>query len=201
MAQNRTSGAAVMELVEPGNFGEVVPDQIYRSQFPCPENYSFLKSLGLKTILTLVSTEEHEGYDHWVQEQDINHILLPLPANKEVVCVQAPDMVKALEVVSNKENWPILIHCNKGKHRTGCVVACFRRACGIHIEDALREYRQYAGTKFRTLDEKFISEFDLDLVPKIMASVETSGVDSIFPVWSDADLSPLFPAPDHIPRC
>lgn len=38
-------------LTPPTNFGAVIPGQIYRSSFPLPENFSFLKSLKLKTIL------------------------------------------------------------------------------------------------------------------------------------------------------
>jgi len=38
-------------LAPPRNFGAVIPGQIYRGSFPIPENFSFLKSLKLKTIL------------------------------------------------------------------------------------------------------------------------------------------------------
>lgn len=28
---------------------------------------------------------------------------------------------------ADARNHPLLIHCNKGKHRTGCLVGCFRK--------------------------------------------------------------------------
>jgi hypothetical protein len=207
MAKNEASDGNVMKSAEPiqeqlfapGNFGEVIPGQIFRSQFPQPENYAFLKSLGLKTILTIVSTEEAPGYEDWTKEQGINHILLSLPANKEAVRVQADDKVKALEIVSNKENYPLLVHCNKGKHRTGCTVGCFRRASGIHMEDVLQEYRHYAGKKVRPLDEKFISEFDLGLVTEISASIGISGEISLAAV-SGTLMSTLFSPHGPVPK-
>ncbi len=31
-------------------------------------------------------------------------------------------------VVSDRENYPLLIHCNHGRHRTGCVVGVLRKS-------------------------------------------------------------------------
>lgn len=39
-------------LVTPKNFGRVMPG-VYRCGFPKPENFSFLKTLGLKSILSV----------------------------------------------------------------------------------------------------------------------------------------------------
>jgi tyrosine-protein phosphatase SIW14 len=38
-------------LIPPPNFGAVVPGSVYRSSYPQAENFEFLKSLGLKSIL------------------------------------------------------------------------------------------------------------------------------------------------------
>lgn len=40
----------------PINFGAVIPSAVYRSSFPLPENFSFIKSLKLKTILLVDSS-------------------------------------------------------------------------------------------------------------------------------------------------
>ncbi|CAN0534051.1 unnamed protein product, partial [Ectocarpus sp. 8 AP-2014] len=31
---------------------------------------------------------------------------------------------------TDASNHPMLVHCNKGKHRTGCLIGCFRRVRG-----------------------------------------------------------------------
>lgn len=45
----------------------------------------------------------------------INHIQIPLPANKEVVRMSQCQMSHALGVLLDRGNHPMLIHCNKGK--------------------------------------------------------------------------------------
>jgi protein tyrosine/serine phosphatase len=44
-------------------------------------------------------------------------------------CTEIPGDVfeRALCEVMDIRNHPLLIHCNKGKHRTGCLVGCFRK--------------------------------------------------------------------------
>ncbi len=48
--------------------------------------------------------------------------------NKEPF-VEIPEevFVAALGEMLNPLNHPMLIHCNKGKHRTGCLIGCFRK--------------------------------------------------------------------------
>jgi Tyrosine phosphatase family len=38
-------------LLPPSNFGAVIPGKVYRSSMPEPENFAFLSSLKLKTVL------------------------------------------------------------------------------------------------------------------------------------------------------
>jgi tyrosine-protein phosphatase SIW14 len=78
----------------------------------------------------------------------IQHFQVHLNANKGGVRVQSCDMNRALNIVLDRTNHPILIHCNKGKvswedsiktlfqiadtdqHRTGCLTATLRRLQG-----------------------------------------------------------------------
>ena len=34
---------------------------------------------------------------------------------------------EALSILIDKRNHPVLVHCNKGKHRTGCLIGCMRK--------------------------------------------------------------------------
>jgi tyrosine-protein phosphatase SIW14 len=43
-------------------------------------------------------------------------------------------------------NYPILIHCNKGKHRIGCLAACIRKMENWSLSATLDEYRRFSGT-------------------------------------------------------
>ncbi|KAJ9655972.1 tyrosine-protein phosphatase siw14 [Coniosporium apollinis] len=150
----------LQSLVPPPNFGAVVAGKIYRSSFPHPENLDFLGTLKLKTILTLVNTPYPEANVEFVKQRDIQHVTILLPANKEVIRVSQCDMTRVLNVVLDTSNHPLLIHCNKGKHRTGCVVGAFRKTLGESFENIFAEYHVYAGAKARKLDEAFIEQFD-----------------------------------------
>ncbi|KAF2178136.1 hypothetical protein K469DRAFT_600653 [Zopfia rhizophila CBS 207.26] len=147
-------------LLPPTNFGAVVPGSIYRSSYPQPENFGFLKSLKLKTILTLVPEEVPLENRNFMADNDIQHFQVHIPANKGEVKIQTCQMSKALGIVLDRSNHPILIHCNKGKHRTGCVVGCFRKAQGEEFDSIFGEYHTYADPKARILDECFIELFD-----------------------------------------
>ena len=64
---------------------------------------------------------------------------------------------------SDVRNHPILIHCNKGKHRTGCLVGCLRKVQKWSLIGIFEEYRRFAGTKVRVLDQQFIELFRLSV--------------------------------------
>ncbi|KAF2872575.1 tyrosine phosphatase family-domain-containing protein [Massariosphaeria phaeospora] len=151
-------------LPPPANFGTVVEEGIYRSSYPQAENFGFLKKLKLKTILTLVPEELSHEYRAFMVEAGIQHFHVHIPANKGEVKVQACQMSKALGILLDRSNHPVLVHCNKGKHRTGCVIGCFRRVQGTEMGSVIEEYHEYAGRKARLLDELVIENFDLGTV-------------------------------------
>ncbi|KAF2399065.1 hypothetical protein EJ06DRAFT_557572 [Trichodelitschia bisporula] len=146
--------------IPPENFGAVIPGAVYRSSFPTKDNFSFLKSLKLKTILTLVPEPYPDEYVEFLNKAGIVQIIVPVPANKETVQMDDATIIKALGVVMDKTKHPLLIHCNKGKHRTGCVVGCLRKFQGDSMENIISEYHTYADPKARLLDEHFMHKFN-----------------------------------------
>jgi tyrosine-protein phosphatase SIW14 len=117
-------------LFPPANYGVLVPGAVYRSSYPQPKNYEFLQSLNLKTIITLVPEEIPAEYGYFMQSAHIQHFQVHLNANKGGVRIQSCDMNRALNIVLDRSNHPLLIHCNKGKHRTGCLSATLRKIQG-----------------------------------------------------------------------
>lgn len=51
-----------------------------------------------------------------------------------------PSYVKLMDLVLDESNWPILIHCNAGKDRTGVAVALIQEALGVDRETIMEEY-------------------------------------------------------------
>jgi tyrosine-protein phosphatase SIW14 len=150
--------------IPPLNYGAVVPGSIYRCSYPQPENYEFIKDLKIKSILTLVPEQIPDEYQSFMDSAGIQHFRVHIRANKGEVRVESCEMQRALRLIMDRTNHPIMIHCNKGKHRTGCTIACFRRICGLDMDTIREEYHTYAGKKARFLDEVFFETFDLNLV-------------------------------------
>ncbi|KAL3481604.1 tyrosine phosphatase family-domain-containing protein [Aspergillus californicus] len=155
-----STGSDVEKPELPDNFGEVVKG-VYRCSFPQPLNLPALEVLGLKTIITLVEEPYTQSHMLFLKEHAITHHRIAFIANKDAT-VRTPESVlhKILEIILDKTNHPVLIHCNKGKHRTGCVIGCFRKLQGWDICDVLNEYVRYSYPKQRPLDEAFIEAFD-----------------------------------------
>ncbi|RMZ66040.1 tyrosine phosphatase family [Pyrenophora seminiperda CCB06] len=160
----RSAPDRLPSLVTPFNFGAVLPGCVYRSSYPKEENYRFLKELGIKTILTLVPEPLSPEYQSFMKEAGIQHFHAHIRANKGEVRIESCEMSRALRLIMDRTNHPILVHCNKGKHRTGCTIASFRRILGVDPETVREEYHTYAGPKARFLDEVFFENFDLNLV-------------------------------------
>ncbi|CAK9439671.1 uncharacterized protein LODBEIA_P37710 [Lodderomyces beijingensis] len=65
-------------------------------------------------------------------------------------------LTTALQLILDKSNYPILIHSNKGKHRTGLLVGLMRNLLqGWCLSGIFEEYEKFAMGKF---------EYDLELI-------------------------------------
>ncbi|GAA5960436.1 hypothetical protein JCM3765_007513 [Sporobolomyces pararoseus] len=143
----------------PENFAIVVPG-IFRSSFPRKKNFDFLKSLGLKSVLTLIQDEYPQENLDFLEQEGIQLFQFPIPGNKEPF-VHIPDdkIVSAMAVILDSRNHPLLIHCNKGKHRTGCLVGVLRRLQTWSLTAIFEEYRRFSHPKSRQMDLQFIEAF------------------------------------------
>lgn len=69
-------------------------------------------------------------------------------------------MGEILRKVLDRRNHPVLIHCNKGRHRTGCVVGAVRKLSGWSVDRIVREYTDYAQPKPRDCDIGYLAALD-----------------------------------------
>ncbi|KAJ2453546.1 tyrosine-protein phosphatase siw14 [Coemansia sp. RSA 2336] len=149
------------EMNPPENFAMVCP-YIYRSGMPKKRNFTFLKKLKLKSILTLILEEYPLQNQKFLEQHGIKLFQFGVAGNKEPFADIPEDvMCQALLVLMDKRNHPILIHCNKGKHRTGCLVGCLRKLQEWTNTSIFDEYRRYSAPKSRAMDQQFIELFDI----------------------------------------
>lgn len=154
------------ELIPPENFS-MVSTNIYRSSFPRKKNFPFLASLGLKSVVSLV-LEEYPGQNlKFFEDHGVKFYQFGIPGNKEPF-IQIPDdiITNALVTMLDTRNYPMLVHCNKGKHRTGCLVGCFRKLQKWAATSIFDEYLRFAFPKSRSMDQQFIELYDTSYVWK-----------------------------------
>lgn len=143
-------------LVPSINFAMVCPG-VYRSGYPTKKNFSFLRALKLKSILYLCPEEYAESNIKFCEEENVNVLRFPTEGNKEPFYdISEPLMHRIMSAISDTRNLPLLIHCNKGKHRTGTVVACLRHLQGWALVSIFEEYKRFAGDKARVGDQQYI---------------------------------------------
>ncbi|KAK3722693.1 tyrosine-protein phosphatase siw14 [Vermiconidia calcicola] len=147
--------------VPPQNYGTVDPHTVFRSSFPQDGNIDFIKSLNVRSVLTLVSTEPTPAYSQWLDDYGVRQLKVDIAANKDGNVKTTKDsLCEALLFAIDSSNHPLYIHCNRGKHRTGCVVACLRKIQGVPMAEIRKEYVAYADKKAREGDLKLIESFE-----------------------------------------
>ncbi|KAH8677617.1 tyrosine phosphatase family-domain-containing protein [Xylariales sp. PMI_506] len=151
----------------PQNFAVVTPG-IYRSSYPQPHNYNYLAGLKLKTVITLVQKEMPQGFQSFIEENGIRHWVFDMAGTKKAE-IPSDMMQSIISLVTDETNYPLLIHCNQGRHRTGCVVGVLRKLHGWDTSEILVEYETYAWPKVRETDVQYLSTFRLVATPRDVA--------------------------------
>jgi protein tyrosine/serine phosphatase len=121
------------------NFGQVT-EFFFRGAQPKGEEYKKLAALGIKTVIDL--RNDPKDYARELCEgAGMRYINFPLN-DKESPSPEAPS--KFLELINNRENWPVYVHCAGGRHRTGAMAAVFRMTVqGWDINRAYQEMKTY----------------------------------------------------------
>lgn len=154
--------------IPPLNFGMVINSSddhkeiIYRSGFPQPMNYSYLKeTLNLKTIMYFGKKKDiTEEYREFTEENGYNLIVFEMNSVRDENINEI--MQNMFKLILNKESYPILMHSNKGKHRIGVVTGLIRKIIlGWSITGIYQEYGIYTGNVKGEMDLEFINKFDL----------------------------------------
>ncbi|KAF2100536.1 hypothetical protein NA57DRAFT_74142 [Rhizodiscina lignyota] len=153
---------SISARIQPDNFGIITPKLVFRSSYPFEDNFKYLEVLELRTIITLVDEPIPVAYRTWMKRNGIKHITALVTPNKEHKRkrTDVQQIAHVLGLMMDPKNQPLLVHCNKGKHRSGCVAAAFRKCSGQPIQSIIDEYVQFAGDKARALDIAFINAFD-----------------------------------------
>ena len=128
------------------NFHIVAPG-IMRSAQPSHEAIEILqRDYGLKTILNLRSTEgEITKERKHAEKLGITFISIPMRGEQK----QSIEKIeRCLDIISNQDRQPVLVHCYAGKDRAGLVIAAYRIKYHCwSLDQALTEMFAYGYTQ------------------------------------------------------
>jgi tyrosine-protein phosphatase SIW14 len=120
--------------------------------------------LGIKTVIFLCPEEYPDAHLLFLESIGARLLQFPVSGNKLYPAMTISSRVvrqACAQVFSSAARQaPVLIHCNKGKHRTGCIVGCIRKHLGWSLTSIIDEYTRYARPKARLMDQQFIELFD-----------------------------------------
>ena len=113
----------------------MVTTNLYRGAQPTAEGMKQLKAMGIKSIISL--REYHSDHDLF-KSTDVKSIHIEMsPAH-----AKADEVAAFLKAVTDTNNLPAFVHCERGADRTGTMCAMYRIAvCGWTKKDAINEMR------------------------------------------------------------
>jgi protein tyrosine/serine phosphatase len=176
------------QYVHAKRFREVEPGKLYRSgQMTAAGFRETIERYNIKTVVNL----QHEEPDpllaeHWlgkgkVRERElceqlgVRYVLLKpdiLPPGNTVE-MEPPVVEEWLSLLKKAENYPILLHCKAGLHRTGRLTAIYRME--LHrwsAGEALRELRANGyGFVAASENDEFVIQFIQNYKPRWKAEV------------------------------
>jgi|SRR5690348_12437612 tyrosine-protein phosphatase SIW14 len=101
-----------------------VDEHVYRGGQPSEMGVKSLAKLGIKAVIDLRGGGERSVAEQKeVEAHGMKYYSIPMPA------FNAPsdaEISTALALINDSQNWPVYIHCLRGKDRTGTVIACYR---------------------------------------------------------------------------
>mmetsp|Transcript_18198 Transcript_18198/g.35752 ORF Transcript_18198/g.35752 Transcript_18198/m.35752 type:complete len:245 (+) Transcript_18198:161-895(+) len=158
-------------LIPPLNFA-IVAKGVFRSGYPNAKNFSFIKHLQIRTMICLSAEEAGElkiGEENreFIDANGIRLVRFPLEGQKEPFSQMDLSKIRsALREILDVRNHPVLIHCDKGKHRTGTLVGCLRKLQGYALSGIFQEYLRFCKQSVRLLDHQLIEFFTMEFTPE-----------------------------------
>ena len=120
-ASAETKSAASLAKIQIKNFGRM-NDQYFRGAQPEVRDYPALAALGVKTVIDLTrdGRDDERGL---VERTGMKFYRIPLKTSERP---SAAAVEQFLKLVNEPANWPVFVHCQGGRHRTGAMTAVYR---------------------------------------------------------------------------
>jgi protein tyrosine phosphatase (PTP) superfamily phosphohydrolase (DUF442 family) len=148
-------------LVLPGltNFYRVTTN-LYRGAQPTAEGMAQLKAMGIKTVINLRAFHSDKDEVAGTGLKSIRFETKPWHAEEE-------DVVGFLKAVTDTNNLPVFVHCQRGADRTGMMCAMYRIVvCGWTKQEAIEEMKR-GGYHFSPVWKNLVAYIEHADIPEI----------------------------------
>ena len=134
----------------PQNFGVVDEGKIYRGAQPSASEIEALRRRGIRTIVKL-SAKDVDMERIATSRLGIRIVEVPLHARTVGTSKACAGVERAYAAMTDPANWPVYVHCDHGRDRTGFLVGLYReRAEEWTFEQVSDELSRYGhGTPMR----------------------------------------------------
>ena len=138
-ASAQTAISPALAKIRIKNFGRI-NENYYRGAQPEARDWADLKALGVKTVIDLTKDgRSEEGY--LVEHAGMKFYRIPMTTDDTPSTAQ---ITQFLKLVNDPANFPVYVHCQGGRHRTGAMTAVYRMTNdGWSAERAYQEMKQY----------------------------------------------------------
>jgi len=153
-AANDASVSLLQNHIE--NFEKVSP-AIYRGARPSDIALEDLAGSGVKTIVDLRQDGNKCEHEHvYARRLGMNYVHIPMSFKKPT----SAQIVQFLNVVNNKQNQPVYVHCRQGADRTGTLIGIYRTVMqGWKFDKVYAEMRDHHFKPFLFGMKKTVATF------------------------------------------
>lgn len=157
---NLTLQKNAIKLHPPLGFARVSTG-IFRSAYPSSKTLPFIDTLQLRSMICLMPHDLRQELRDYAAQRGIQLRCCPVQHNQDPFLVMSDQNISNIvHFISQPQHQPVLIFCTNGKVRTGCVVACLRRALlGWGVSSVVAEFEQFAEPEGGLCDLFFIESF------------------------------------------
>ena len=165
-----------MTYVTPLHYNTVQPN-LYRGSYPREINFSFLRTLQLKSIVSLTPNPLDETVQQFCNENNIKmiHIECNIKKNKnkdknkdtkevkikrkkKPVPIDYGVVIRTITFLVDKRNYPVYIHCETGDLITSLVIACLRKftywSINVYERDFIENFKSEIVIEGLSLEDK-----------------------------------------------